>query len=130
MTSDKIWDPRQFDIEIDVNTTTLPSLRDRRPDGYDLQGEYIGAVHDIKDDDDEASLEDFVSGELFEDAESKLRDKPQDTHFWVNSIDYDHSETVNRCMRSAYNYERITAQVPRSHNASEQDYDKLKQFFA
>ena len=47
MTSDKIWDPRKFDIDALEQSANLPMLNNRRLTDYDMQGEYIGVLHDV-----------------------------------------------------------------------------------
>lgn len=130
MTSDKIWDPLQFDLDGNTDIGNLPILIDWRLEDYNLRGEHIRATHDDVDDDD-SSLEDFVSSKLFEDGISTLPDdKYNDIEFWVDAPAYDHSEGVNRCMCTAFNYKLTTSPAPRTHNAAKQDSSRLKSFFA
>ena len=126
MTSDAIWDPRIYDS--DSNTQSFPDLSYRRHSDYDLQGQHIGSAH-ISIDEDKQSLEDFVSGEIFEDAimnESPADDV--DDPFWVDTVAFDHSEIVNRCMLSASNHD-IQPGLSRLHQAAPQDFKRLQRFF-
>ena len=105
MTSDKIWDPRKFDIDASEQSANLPMLAGCRLTDYDMEGESIRALHDVNIEDD-SSLEDFVSGELFEDAHDQPPDGPhKDMKFWKSPSTYQHYEHISCCARSAHNNE-------------------------
>ena len=105
MTSDKIWDQRKFDIDASEQNTNLPMLVNCRLTDYDMQGEYIGALYDFQTEDD-SSLEDFISGEIFKDAYDQPSDIPQeDMEFWENPSTYQHYKHVSQFARSTHNNE-------------------------
>lgn len=47
MTSDKIWDLHQFDLDSNTKSDDIPILAHHRPADYNICGEYIGIAHDI-----------------------------------------------------------------------------------
>ena len=129
MSNDRKWDPRKFDLDYPIgsNDHDTDLLHDRRDPHYTILGEYIG--HKTTIDDDDSSLEDFISGEIFEDASAQPTPDLPSQDFWIPAADYDHSELVNRCMRSAYNID-LTSDKPRTHIPVKQDFTQLKRFFA
>ena len=68
MTSDKKWDPRKFDLDCPIRNHDLDTdpLCNRGDSNHSIIGECIG--NRLVVDDDDSSLEDFISGETFEDA--------------------------------------------------------------
>ena len=68
MTSDKKWDPQKFDLDYTVRNHDLDTdpLYNRGDPNYSILGEYIGNRMVVIDDD--SSLEDFIYGEILEDA--------------------------------------------------------------
>ena len=102
-------------------------LSDRRDQDHNIFGEYLG--HRTTLDNDDTSLDDFILGEIFEDASEHPLPVIPDQEFWVLAANYNHSELVNRCMQSVLNHDLTSAQ-PRAHVPMQQDFTKLKRFFA
>jgi hypothetical protein len=154
MTSDKMWDPRVFDKDVDPNDPIDSDKLTHLPhQDYDLQGEFIHASNRIiAPDEHHHSIEfdEFVSDELFEDAVDDINLAPPDpvsVDFWLHESDYIRNETIARCVHSAIvsSYDddvhihttistpssdpHITA-TPRVHTPSKRNYQSLQPLFA
>jgi hypothetical protein len=93
-----------FDVDIDPNSTAFlashPEQLHKLPQDYNAFGDYIRANQLLQN--GSINFDDFVSGELFEDAiqDEDLLD-PHDAdyfEFWMSDGDYSHQQTIARCM--------------------------------
>ena len=70
MTPDQVWEPTVFDVNADPNSTAFlashPEQLHKLPQDYNAFGDYIRANQLLQNGD--VTFDDFVSGELFEDA--------------------------------------------------------------
>ena len=107
MTSDKIWDPTVFDVDVDPNSTEFLASHPEQlhklptPD-FNMLGEYIRVNKLLHN--GTIEFDEFISGELFENAiqEEDHTDNDEDSfQFWMHDEDYQHQQTISRCMHSS-----------------------------
>jgi hypothetical protein len=105
MTSDKEWDPRVFDNDVDPKNTAFYAANPENlhllpDDEYNVKGEYIG----MKTVEETSNEEAFVEGEIFEDAKQEIPDSPTragNLDFWIDEAQYRRNEAVVRCIHTA-----------------------------
>ena len=114
MTSEAIWNPRKYDTDIDMllfkqqhplDVHLLPNK------DYNMKGQFIGSYYtDI----------DYI-------------EKPK-AKFWLSESEFQHQETISRCMYPTIQQEtptEINTEVnPRSHTPSDIDFEEMKPYFA
>jgi hypothetical protein len=128
MTSDKEWDPRIFDNDVNPNDEAYKianpeNLHLLPTEEYDVKGEFIGANN--------TNVETTAQ---------------QDVEFWLSEAAYLHAESVDRCIHGsqdkhildhrtddayeAYGTDIYARQEPRTHQANKQDYEGMRPYFA
>ena len=145
MTSDKEWDPTVFDQHYDIQSMSkqLPQELHLLPHkDYDLTGEY---VHQLRITDDNLEVNGHVMftehvqlhGETY--LPNSHTDDDSNFEFWMREQDYQHHESINRCIKAAtifnnelmlYNSEIKSADKPRIHTPVKRDYEQLKPYFS
>ena len=140
MTSDKKWDPSIFDSDNEPTGDSFPPDLNQLPtEDYDVRGKCIRANHVTNNHDDDDT---FIDDDVFEDAVQDLdEDIPLDP-FWISEREYNHLQTVQRCIHSVVHYpnsysisnsdvsELKSITQPRTHRPGPIDYKKLQPYFA
>ena len=155
MTSDCDWDPTICDRDIDFTTyfqQTPDQLHMLPHKDYDLKGEYIRTNttiltnnHDDLRKQGHIQFTDYIEVDgiptpaIQSSLETNQHDSQPDFQFWIDSTDYEHSETIARCMKfglqqyqsiDIYDTNVVSSSKPRIHTPSKRDYTKLKPYFS
>ena len=146
MTSDKDWDPTVFDKHYDINALAKQMSQELHllpHKDYDLTGEYIHH-HEVTSNQHPVIANGHVTFTELIDTNGFVTDHTQpsetstDFAFWINDEEYQHLETINRCVKEAaihnqdiaiYESEIKTMESPRIHTPVQRDYESLKPNF-
>ena len=142
MTSELPWDTRLYDNHVDPSSKEYKLAKPENLhllpyDEYDVRGDYIG-VH---------AAETMNHVTIHDNTSPEDPIVPAYVEPWMDEMQYQHFETIARCVHASKTRSQtkedktmkanpqegttiIASQKPRTHQASEMDYDKLKPYFA
>lgn len=148
MTSDKEWDPTIFDDHYNIEATAKKmsqELHSLPHKDYDITGEYI---HTTEWKANFSKTGHVTYTDHIEVDDVDIRQMPSmkditvhnnDFDFWLTDEEYNHHETINRCVKAAelrrleletYDVNISSSDSARIHTPSKMDYESLKPHFS